>query len=222
MTEKTKDNPRRVRTPMFRMSYPSLLKPRQYKDDETGVVRERYELTMLFPPGSDMKPMQRAARAAMSEKYGDDQSKWPKMKRKLADVIRDFGEYNSESDKPLPGDWSGWIMVRANATTKYAPNIVGHTKSSNGTFPVITDEREVYGGRWAKATIEFYVYERKDGRGLTVGLGNVQLLKHDTPFGGAVTSAERDFDDATEEEAGAGDAFDSGEKSSTDDDEMPF
>jgi hypothetical protein len=208
-----KPNPRKFKTGYFRMSFPALLKPR--KNDEGN---ERFELTMLFPPGefeATRKAAMAAMTAAMTEKYGDDKSKWPKLKRKPTDVIRDFDEYNSESNKPLKGDWKGWTMMRANASTKMPPNIVGQHKGENGKFPAITDEREVYGGRWARASLEAYVYDRKDGKGVTLGIVNVQLAKHDKKFGGAVTAAEEDFDDVSDEWAGAGDAFDSGEQAST-------
>lgn len=217
MATTTEKNPaRRVRTPEFRMSFPSLLKPRQ--NDEGG---ERYELTMLFPPGFDKKPFVAALKAAMADKYGADMKKWPKLRRGADDVIRDFNDYNNNSNKPLAGDWRGWTMVRANASTKVPPVVVGSQKGPNGVFPVISDEREVYGGRWAKAIIEAYVYDRKDGKGVTFGLGNVQLLKNDKKFGMAASVPEQDFEDASDEWAGAADAFDSGaqtQEAATDED----
>jgi len=213
MTDKTdKPNLRKFQSEPFRMSFPALLKPR--KNDEGN---ERHELTMLYPPGGfeiTRKKAMAAMKAAMVEKFGDDQTKWPKLKRKPSDVIRDFAEYNAESNKPLKGDWAGWTMVRANASTKFPPGVVGPVKDASGKFPVITDEREVYGGRWARATLEAFFYDRKDGKGITLGIANVQLLKHDKKFGGAVTAPEQDFDDASDEWAGAGDDYDSGAQQS--------
>jgi hypothetical protein len=221
MTEESKPNPRKFRSEPFRMSFPSIppMKPR--KNDKSG--KEQFEITALCPPATaeiERKKAMKAFEAAMSEKHGADKTKWPKLKRKPADVLRDFEEYNSDGDKPLPGDWKGWLMFRANATTKYPPNVVGPTKDPNtGKFPVVTDEREVYGGRWARATFEAVYYDHPEGgRGVTLSVINVQLLKHDKKFGGAVTAAEQDFDDATPEMAGEGDAFDSGESSGGDGD----
>lgn len=194
---------RKVKTTPFRMSFPNVLKPR--KNDEGT---ERFELSMLFPPGTDHKPLMAAMEAAMVDKYGTDKAKWPKLKRGPKDVIRDFGEYNSNADKALPGDWTGWTMVRANANVDHPPAVVGPTKGADGKFPVIVDQREVYGGRWGRATIDAFVYDRKDGRGVTFGLANVQLLKHDTKFGSAVSDPNKDFDNASEEWAGGADDFD--------------
>jgi hypothetical protein len=199
-----KPNLRKVKTGYFRMSFPALLQPR--KNDEGN---ERYELTMLFPPGFDKKPFMVAFKNAMTEKYGPDSTKWPKLKRKPDDVIRDFAIYNAEANKPLAGDWTGWTMVRANAS-KVAPKVVGPIKGQDGKFPDVTDEREIYGGRWARATVEAYVYDRKDGKGVTLGLASVQLAKHDTKFGAAITAPEKDFDDVDASMLGNADDYDAG------------
>lgn len=189
----TKPNARKIKTPPFRMSFPNILVPRAA--EEGG--KPRFELTLLLPPGTDTAPFKAALRAAMVEKHGEDTSKWPKLKRKADDVIRDFAKYNTEDAKTtLPGNWAGWTMVRTAAQEAKPPGIVGPTKGPDGKFPVIKDPREIYGGRWARATIEAFFYDRKDGKGVTFGLVNVQLLKHDVSFGNGVAKPEEDFDDA--------------------------
>jgi len=209
-TNDKKNKARRVRTSKFRMSFPSLLKPRE-RDD--GVPK--YELTMLFPPGLDTKPLMAALAAAMTDKYGP-KADWPKLRRGPKDVIRDFAEYNAESKNPLPGDWKDWTLIRASAGTKFPLQVVGPRKDESGVFPKISDEREVYAGRWAKAMLDGYVYDRKDGRGVTFGLGSVQLLDHDKRFGGGVSKPEEDFEDSSAEEwAGEADAFDGGGEASS-------
>lgn len=197
---------RKVRTVPFRMSFPNILEPRE--DEETG--RKTFQLTMLYPPGTDLTPFKLALRAAMADKFGADDSKWPRCKRGTKEVIRDFAEYNASSKKPLAGDWKGWTMIRANSAEKYPPGVVGPTRDANGKFPTITDGREVYGGRWARATIDAYHFDGKKNDGVTFGLKNVQLLKADKSFSAAATAPEEDFDDASEEWSGQGDAFEKG------------
>lgn len=194
---------KKIRTDPGRMSHPNILKPRTEKDEETGIEKTQYQLALLLPPGTDKKRYMDALKAAMIFKFGPDTATWPKLKRKPSDVVKDFAEYNAERDKPLPGDWTGWLMVRANADVKHPPNVVGPTKGADGKFPRITDDREVFGGRWARATLDAFFYDsKKGGKGVTFGLNNVQLLKTDTNFGGAVTAAEEDFDDASTDWAG--------------------
>jgi hypothetical protein len=182
------------------------LEPREDEDTK----RKSYQLTMLFPPGTDLAPFKKALMAAMAEKFGADQSKWPKIGHGSKDVLKDFAAYNAERKKPLPGDWTGWLMIRASASDKYPPGVVGATKGPDDKFPRITDAREIYGGRWARASIEAYFFDAKRKDGVTFGLKNVQLLKHDVSFAAGGTAAEDDFDNASSEWAGEADAFDSG------------
>ena len=207
------ENLRRLRTPPFRMSFPVLPPMPPRVDEQSG--RKTYGIMMLFPPPFDDKPFRVALTEAMTFKHGERKN-WPKIKRGPDDVIKDFAKYNREAKTPLAGDWSGWFAINANATASdeiIPPAVVGPIKGPNGTFPVITDLREIYGGRWARATIDAYYYSVGKGltNGVTFGLSNVQLLKPDTRFGFSRPAAERDFDDVTGEMAGEGDAFDAGQ-----------
>jgi Protein of unknown function (DUF2815) len=210
-----KPNPRRLRTPPFRLSFPILPPMPPRKDEDTG--RETYGITMLFPPKTDMEPFRKALKEAMIAKFGPDQKQWPKIKQTPDLVIKDFGKYNREAKTPLAGDWDGWIMIRANAAvgpTIRPPHVVGATMDANGQFPVINDLREIYGGRWARATLDAYHFNVGKNNGITFGLSNVQLLKHDSPFSGARPRPEADFDNAPAEWSGEGDAFEKEEDKS--------
>lgn len=226
MNQIVKPNLRRLRTPPFRMSFPCLppMKPRE--DEDTG--RKTYGIVMLFKPPFDPAPFLKALDEAMKHKFGGDRTAWPKIKRGPKDILRDFEEYNADSKSPLAGNWKGWMMVSANATASESmkpPAVVGPTLGPDGVFPVITDLREIYGGRWARATIEAYYFNIKGkNNGLTFGLSNVQLLKPDTRFGAERPAAEKDFDEVTGEMAGEGDAFETGveRNRSTDEDDSKW
>jgi Protein of unknown function (DUF2815) len=205
---------RKVKTPPFRMSFPNILEPRT--DEDTG--RKTYQLSMLFPPGTDLSPFKAAMKAAMEDKFGDDTKKWPKVKHTPADVIKDFGAYNAASNKPLPGDWAGWTLIRANSAEKFQPGVVGPTRGADGKFPAVRDPREVYSGRWARASIDAYHFAGKKNDGVTFGLKNVQLLKHDGHFAGAISAPEEDFDNASDEWSGGAsvpDQFEKGDPGNT-------
>lgn len=196
----TTEDPRKVRTPEFRMSFPYLLEPRAGFKGNTE--RKTYGIEMLFPPKSNMAPFNNALVAAMAMKFGPDKKGWPRIQRTPKDVIRDFGEFNSQAKTPLEGDWDGWFMVRANCSDKVAPYVVGPLMDANGIFPRITDPREVYGGRWAKAVLQAYYYPGPTSSGVTFGLVSVQLLKHDSHFGIGRSKPEQDYENASEEWSG--------------------
>jgi hypothetical protein len=203
------DNPRLVKTAPFRASFPNI-PPYPPREDEKTKRRTFGLGGMLFPPGTDMKPYHAALKAAMVAKFGTDTKQWPKIKRKPSDVIKDFASYNADAKTPLKGDWNGWMMIRANAPADHPPVVVGPTKGPDNKFPVVTDRREVYGGRWMRATIEAFYFKGDTNNGVTFGLKGVQLLKADSSFGGALTSAEDQFDDAPEGWSGEADAFEKG------------
>lgn len=205
-----------VKTVPFRMSFP-VLPPNEAREDEDS-GRRTYQLAMLFPPGLVLEPFKVALFHAMADKFGPDPTKWPRVKQTPAHVLKDFEEYNRNSKTPLPGDWKGWTLIRANRPEKTksgasnAPGVVGPIRGADGKFPPITDAREIYGGRWARASIDAYHFDIKNkNSGVTFGLVNVQLLKGDKPFGAGKPAAENDFDDASEEWSGQGDAFEKGE-----------
>jgi hypothetical protein len=211
------ENPCRLITVEFRLSFPNLPPAPPRKDEDTG--RETYGIGMLFPPGTDKTPFMDALRHAMIVKHGSDVKKWPRLKMGPDQVLKDFEEYNANSKTPLPGDWENWILVRANSRvseTSRPPGVVGPTRGPDGMFERISDLREIYGGRWAKASIDAYYYNIKGkNNGVTFGLSNVQLLKHDSRFGAMRPPAEDDFEDASDEWAGKGDAFETRGKTDT-------
>lgn len=204
-----------VKTVPFIMSFPCLPPMDPRKDEDSG--RETYQLAMLFPPGTDQAPFRTALRLAMVDKFGADPKQWPRCKQGPDQVLKDFEEYNANAKTPLAGDWKGWLLVRANAMVKKPPRVVGAVKGANGEFPLITDTREIYGGRWARAAIDSYHFDIKNkNNGVTFGLGNVQLLKNAPAFGAAPRKAEDDFDNASEEWSGQGDAFEKGSAAGAD------
>lgn len=166
-----------------RLSFPALFTP---QTDDSG--NTKYGLTLLLPPDFDTKPLEKALHDAAVEKWGPDKAKWPKKMNFIKEVIRDADEKSN-----LGGYETGWKFI--SMRSKNAPGIVDAVRQK------VQDEREVYAGRWARVTARAFAYENKT-KGVGFGLQNVQLLKHDKPFGGA-GPAENDFDDFAEELGGA-------------------
>lgn len=182
----------KVITPPFRMSFPTLPPMPAKKDEQTG--RETYPLVMLFPPGTDLEPFRNALKQAVVDKYGPDAKNWPKIKRKASDVLLDFDAYNQDVKRPLPGDWAGWTKINATGSVKMPPDVYHNGRTADGSLLKVTNPAEIYGGRWARAVLNAYFYDTKTGNGVTFGLNSVQLLKHDTSFGGR-SNAAVDFAD---------------------------
>lgn len=156
-----------------RLSYPHLFQP-QKQDDGS----EKYSTVLLLPPDADLAPLRKALQNAWTDKFGTDQAKWPKKARKPDDVLAD-------AEEKYGPDFAGWTAVSARSSDE--PGVVDPARIK------VTDKRETYPGRWARMTCAAFGYDNKT-KGVTLGLNNVQLLKHDTPIAGKAR-AEDDFDD---------------------------
>ena len=78
-------------------------------------------------------------------------------------------------------------MYFVNASSKTAPGVV-----DKDVQPVL-DSTEVYSGCYARASVNFYPFNKAGNRGIACGLNNVQKLADGDYLGGR-SRAEDDFD----------------------------
>lgn len=177
-----------------RLSYPHLLEPQQ---TENG---PRYSCSLLLPPTYDVGPIKAALKAGWIKKFGADQTKWPKGDSvRTPDKVIKLAEncFRQEDGSRLYGDeFNGWHVVPASCGADYPPEVV------DGNTDSVSDKREVYPGRWARMTANAFGYANRT-RGVTLGLNNVQVLKHDAPLGGKAR-AKSEFDAVAEDLAVGG------------------
>lgn len=152
-----------------RLSYPHLLKS---KANDRG--EQIYSTAFLFPPDTDFGPYRAALKEAAVTRWGSDMAKWPKNLRGPDAVIR-----KCEDSDSYGAEFAGWHFI--NVSSKEAPGIIDRDKKEIGPE---TGTREVYPGRWARISINAFAYEAAGNKGVSFGLNNVQLLKHDQPLGG--------------------------------------
>lgn len=166
-----------------RLSFPKVFKP---NDAQYG---GKYSCTLLLPPDYDFGPLKDAMEQVAIGKWGSDKSKWPKGLRGPKQVIR-----KCEEKAHLAGYEPGWFFVTASSTEP--PGIV------NGALEDVTDEREVYAGRWALMSVNVYPYENVT-KGVGLGLQNLQVRRHDDAFS-TRTSARNEFEEYYDDMEGAG------------------
>lgn len=170
---------RKLITPKFRVSYPSVFQMSAYDDDG----KPEYSVTAIFPKKStDLSAMRKAARAAAKEKWGDEED-WPK---KLRWPWRDGDE-----DKPDNPEYQDSWFMRFTAK-KRKPGIVDRNRDE------ILDEDDFYAGCYARAQVVAYAYDNKGNKGVSFDLWNVQKLAEGEPLG-ATRDAGSAFDDWDED-----------------------
>lgn len=182
-----------IKTPRFRVSFPNLFTARA----APGGGEPKYSLSMLFPPGTDLSELKKAAAAVVTEKFGPDASKYP---AKLKTPFIDQGGYDYE------GYEKGAILIRA--TSKQKPGLV-----DKNVKPII-DESEVYPGCYAIATVRPFYYDSNGNKGVSFGLQNVQIVADGEPIGGRARP-EKEFEPVHDDVAGnSGDSAQAGSASS--------
>jgi hypothetical protein len=163
-------------TPKCRMAWSALLAASKMVGDD-GVAK--HDITLLIPKGADIEVLKTAAAESATEKFG--------AKAKSMSLRHPFRK-TAEKDQlaELAEDFPLYITCRS----KDRPGVVG----PNGK--PVDDPEQIYPGRWVRASIQAFGYEKKGNKGVSFGLQNVQLLDHDDPLaiGGGRVSAEAEFD----------------------------
>ena len=202
------------KTPEFRMSYPTLFKPKQ----NTLNGKLEYSVEALFPPYEQMPPgdkklfdeLRAAVEQAKIDKWGPDKNKWPKDKEtkqiKVRSPFKDQKMKEKEIDGKLvmpPGCVPGAAYLSLKSET--LPGIVGpEPDPENPRQPrKITDPNEIYGGCYGRATVRVAAYEQKGNAGVSIYLNNIQKTRDGDAFGGGRSKPEDDFAPVGDTPAGA-------------------
>jgi hypothetical protein len=172
----------RLITPEFRVSYAKIWQPGQNDDG-----RDVYSLSMIFNKDdtspSDIKKIQEAIKAAASEKWGSDQSKWPRqMKIPLRDA--DNEDRTNPNDPRYDENYVNAYFM--NAKTFNKPGVI-----DKNVDPII-DENQFYSGCYARASVVFAAYDKGGGKGVGCYLNNIMKTKDGDRLGGCAP-ADVDF-----------------------------
>jgi hypothetical protein len=183
----------RLLTPPFRVSFPSVFEKASYNN---GVPR--FSVVGLFYP---------------KEFTDKDKDKWRAIRAQLDVVsVEGFKKPMKELDRALfkipfhkgdEKDYQGYgdpnMIFFTMANSKRRPQIL----DVKGNVITSDNSEEFYAGCWARASVNPYWFNNI-GKGLAIGLGNLQKIKDDESFEG-FTSAEDDFGGDDEFAAGGDD-----------------
>jgi hypothetical protein len=183
MSDKIKPRPStRVVLHNVRLAYTgALIVPKAFQPGQP----ERYGCSICMPPGHPgIEEIETALQNAATIKWGK-KTEWPRPLRGLSrdPIIKDCSDY------PIGITERGWSFVRASSTEP--PGIVDAAVKELNPADL---RREVYSGRWATVSVNAYGYAQQTGNGVTLGLGNIQLLRHDDRLGAARPKPGDEFD----------------------------
>ena len=160
MSEKSDEQKRKIVTPRFRVSFPSV-----YEKGRNG----KYSVIALFPADADLLAMRKLATAVMKEKWGEKP-------HNFRSPFRDQGEKKYDGYEP------GNVFITMRSKTR--PGIVG-PDGRTIIGPEHDNEEEFYAGCWARATCVAFAYggEGTDYTpGVSFALHNLQKVADGEPF----------------------------------------
>ena len=151
----------KVITPEAVLSYPHLFEP----NTPPGAAEPVYSCALVFPKGTDLSALKKAALAAAQEKFGN----------KAEALIRDgklrMPFRTDAEDKGYP---EGAVFM--NVKNKSKPGIVSVYPGADGKPQAITDESQIYAGCKVRASLRAYAYDVSGNKGVAFSLGNMQKL----------------------------------------------
>ncbi|MEI7606717.1 MAG: ssDNA-binding protein [Rhodospirillaceae bacterium] len=197
----------RYHTPLFRCAFFRAIEPELIVNAD-GPQSKNWSLTAILPAGTDISNIYAAIADAATKCWGD-KANAVMASPKFRSALKDGGTQVSRDGELYDGFEKGQITFKL-STKQRAPGIVDRlarpildasgttlTDKANSVYEIIP-ENVAYSGCWFYATFCAQAYDRADGRGVSLKLENLQLVRQDQRFGaGGSCSAEDDFSPLT-------------------------
>lgn len=209
-----------VVTPIVRLSYPALFEAR--RDNDNPAKKAKFQASLLFPKDPAATYARLGLAPDMAAQY-DAQLKAVKAEimklaveayggaDKLPEEIRSQDlrkntpwPFRDQAQKDGEGYEPGALFI--NVSSERKPQVVDQAMRR-----ILTQEdplrgelgrerklspksvEDVYPGCWVRVSVRPFSYENSGNSGISLGLGNVQLIADDTPLGGGGGNADTEF-----------------------------
>ena len=167
-------------TPEAVLSFPALFVPRPPMPGSTGDAK--YEATLVFAPGTDLKELREEATKVANEKFGGKLSALIQAGKFKTPFLTEEGVDAKDLKYP-----KGSIFIRAKAKTK--PGVVSvHDKNT-----LISDPNIMYSGCIVRATVRPFTYDQSGNKGVAFGLNNICRIRDGVRIDGR-KAAKDEFD----------------------------
>lgn len=152
------------RTPRGRLLYPSLFQ-KSLPKGETAADKAAWQVTLLIPKGADMSAIEKAIEEEIEANVPLKNRATAKVRKP---ILKTADSKFAEHAEDYP------FYIRCNAK-KMRPDVV--TPKGDRNVKEEEEPDEVYSGRWGRLTCQVFYYDHPTGgKGVSLGLANVQLL----------------------------------------------
>lgn len=187
--------------PAGRMIYGSFFVPTSPDREDKSQSKLQWGLTLLVPGGFDLKEVDRIVDEIIDKEHKPANAALrAKIKRPIIETA------GVESLAGYADDYPFCFRLAAKAFDKN-----GQPRQRPGVIDArnqpITEDRapeECYDGRWCRVSVRAYPWSHPTGgKGVSLGLGNVQLLWNDDPLARGNVRAENEFEAVEIDDFGA-------------------
>lgn len=199
----------RVQTPVGRVSFQYLHKPRTEDTEGKEMDTPRYEVTLIFRP-DDFTDKEAAQYKKMRQVATQTMKSFPKWGGSKPEGFRTPFRDGVEKSH-LDGYGEGTVFVKF--WSNYAPGIIDQRKNA------ITDPERVYAGGYARVTGSPFPYDKAGNKGVAFNLDNFQWAGEGEPFSTA-PKADDDFEELESDELDEMDDDGVDDQHDDDDDEL--
>jgi hypothetical protein len=174
----------KILTPVFRVAFPKVFKPESFDGGD-----EKYSLIAIFDTKNFTKKDKKAWKALLDSMDKESKNAFKKPLKKLPSSyrkpLRDAGE-----KEDLDGFEEG--MMFCTLSSKRRPGIINMDRDK--IRPENNNEGDFYAGCYARASVTIYTYDNK-GKGMSLGLLNIQKMSDGEALSGGASDAEDDFEE---------------------------
>lgn len=173
----------------MRMMFANLITPGFPSKKERREEKKQWQVTGLIPAGANID----ALRGAIDDVIKANTTEAQRAKAKIMNPLK--ATSGEASIAAYADDYPFCIRMNTKCFDKSgkrrpAPDVVDQR---GNTVPAIEEADALYNGRWFRASLNPYWYDNEN-IGVSLGLVNVQLLRHDDPLSGGKVSADREFE----------------------------
>lgn len=192
MTSRSPD----FRSPLARLSRVNLYKPR----DNKGKLK--YEANLIFPKDTDLTDIKEAVKAAAVAEWGDKAAESLKKGLIKIPVLDGDGPQgmSKKTEERYP-ELEGMYFIRC--ASNHQPALFSRKMGQ------AQEGSDLYSGCYGYAVLHAYTWESaENGKGVSLGLSMVQMVKDGPKLGGAAADPSKFFEKIED----TGDATDTGDE----------
>ena len=167
-------------TPVGRIIYPSIFEKKEPYDNSDGKKKPQYEVTILWPKGTDMSVLTNAIKAEIKDSFSG-KPEGVRSPVQDMDKVRELVE-QGVLDQKMPADYTRG-MFKATFRNRFELAFCFGPRKE----PI--EDTEVYSGCWGRVAFDTWSYDYKS-RGIALNLLGFQKAKDDETIGG--TSIDTD------------------------------